>query len=250
MILNMTNKIFKSYLTTMAVLVTVISSCKPISYQTKFITIDQNVTDIIIPKSQKIVTLSTSNKTSEESGDFLYRIQRMPVNSSVKIGSKKNGLCYLYYQGNWTMLPNFERLDVIKSGEIEQPNIAIADRNDGIAFQFYGYIKINKTGLYDFYIQSDDGGKVYIDNNLVVSNDGIHPIQESKGKIVLEKGLHSITVKFFENYGGEFLLVYYSGPDLLKRIIPDSAFYIPTSWKCSDNKRNLVENNNESKDFE
>ncbi len=206
---------------------------------TTSINVNKKVTEALVYGSKKTITLNISNKSLEDK-NFLYRIERIAINPSTDLAFKKNGLCYLYYEGEWNTLPNFQTLSAVKSGKIEQPNISVANRLEQIALQFYGYIEVKKSGLYNFYTQSDDGSKIYIDGELLVSNDGIHPITESGAKIALAKGFHTITVEFFENYGGEFLSVSYSGPDILKRIIPDSAFYIPSSWNCANSKTNLL----------
>jgi hypothetical protein len=218
-----------------------IASCSVIpSLGESSIKIDKRVTDVVIPKSKKTIILDISGDPSEKGGDYYYRIQRFAMNPPSELGGKVNGLCYLYYEGAWNRLPDFGKIEVIKSDKIEQPNIVVAGRIDQMAIQFYGYIKIDESGIYNFYTQSDDGSKIYIDDKLVVNNDGIHAIAEAQGKVALEKGFHSITIEFFENYGGEFLSVSYSGPNIIKRIIPDTAFYIPSSWNCSANKTNLT----------
>lgn len=135
----------------------------------------------MVSGSKKTITLNVSNKNSEDK-DFLYRIERMALNPSTNLGFKKNGLCYLYYEGEWDRLPNFQTLSAVKSGKIEQPNISVANRFEQMALQFYGYIEVKKNGLYTFYTQSDDGSKIYIDGKLLVINDGIHPITESSSK--------------------------------------------------------------------
>lgn len=60
-----------------------------------------------------------------------------------------------------------------------------------------GYINIQNTRSYIFKLQSIDGSELYIDNNLVVSNDGIHDFSDNDGEYYLEKGLHKIKINAF-----------------------------------------------------
>ena len=101
---------------------------------------------------------------------------------------------------------------------------------DHFAAHWTGEIEIKVGGAYTFYDNSDDGSKVFVNDMLVVDNDGLHgPEEEKSGTIVLEEGRHLVTVDFFEKDGGADLHVKYSGPDtdgedaLLQAAPPASA---------------------------
>ncbi|MFD2607404.1 PA14 domain-containing protein [Euzebyella marina] len=96
---------------------------------------------------------------------------------------------------------------------------------DSFAIRYTGLIDIAAAGSYTFYTTSDDGSKLYINGLEVVNNDFDHGPQERSGVINLTAGLHDIEVLFFENGGGESLLVQYEGPSLAKQSIPFTAFY-------------------------
>ena len=67
----------------------------------------------------------------------------------------------------------------------------------GFAIIYNGYIRIDSDGFYGFSISSDDGSTLLIDNQVVVDNDGKHPISAKNGGIALQKGYHKFTVKYF-----------------------------------------------------
>ena len=62
---------------------------------------------------------------------------------------------------------------------------------------------------------------MWIDDTLIVVNDGLHALIEIGGQIGLEKGSHKIKVHFFENEGGEALKVQFDGPGIEKQEIPE-----------------------------
>lgn len=135
------------------------------------------------------------------------------------------GLDYGYYEGNWSVLPNFAGLTPVRSGTASVPDLSVRSRNDNFGLRFTGYINVPTDGAYTFFTSSDDGSKLYIGSTEVVNNDGGHPIQERSGTIGLKAGKHAFTVVYFEGGGGEGLSVSYSGPNLNKQVIPASAFY-------------------------
>jgi hypothetical protein len=47
-------------------------------------------------------------------------------------------------------------------------------------------------------VLSDDGAAVYLDDKLVVDDDGAHTLQKAKGAINLTRGTHTIHVPYFQ----------------------------------------------------
>jgi len=56
-------------------------------------------------------------------------------------------------------------------------------------------------GLYRLLVRSDDGFRVYVDGNLVLSDWSTHPIQGYFKDIFIPPGYHSFTAEFFEEGG-------------------------------------------------
>ena len=80
-------------------------------------------------------------------------------------------------------------------------------------------ISIPKTGKYTFFVASDDGSRIYIDDKLLVDNDRLQGMTERNGAVELLAGSHPIIVTYFDNGGGDGLEVAWSGPDLPKQKI-------------------------------
>jgi parallel beta-helix repeat protein len=136
-----------------------------------------------------------------------------------------NGLDYKYYEGSWSVLPAFSTLTPIKTGNTTNFTTAVANRSTQYGLNFTGYINVPADGQYTFYTSSDDGSSLYIDNNLVVTNDGIHPTTEKSGTIGLKAGKHAINGLFFQADGGQVFAVSYSSTSIPKQVIPASALY-------------------------
>ena len=83
---------------------------------------------------------------------------------------------------------------------------------DNIGGVFYSSFQNYYTGTFRFYLNSDDGSKLYVDDVLVVNNDGLH------GETVVVRevwllgvesggGNHSVRIEFFESGGAGALSV-------------------------------------------
>ncbi|MCX7048517.1 MAG: PA14 domain-containing protein [Candidatus Sumerlaeota bacterium] len=131
-------------------------------------------------------------------------------------------LSYDYYAGDNDTLPDFDKATPGKTGTIDSFDITLGGKADEhqFAIRFKGGIKIEKEGLYTFYTNSDDGSKLWIDDKVVVDNDGLHAAEEKSGKVRLAAGAHKIVVGYFEKDGDKVLEVSFEGPDIAKKALP------------------------------
>ena len=106
-------------------------------------------------------------------------------------------------------LPDFSQLSpvgTIFTQEINAPprsfNLGfpgITDRFEWFAVRFEGDFRIKRSGNYTFRVYSDDGAKLFINGQLVVNNDGVHPPRSRSGTINLDVGKsHTIVVEYFQ----------------------------------------------------
>jgi len=128
--------------------------------------------------------------------------------NAVKVANPQPGIAYKYYQPeqNINMVSALET-KLINTGITDVISLSKKQRTDKFAFEFNGYIKIPKDGIYTFFTQSDDGSKLFIDDIEVVDNDGDHGTVEQTGKAGLKKGYHKIRVIYFDSGGGNELKV-------------------------------------------
>ncbi len=143
------------------------------------------------------------------------------------LDSKKNGINYSYYEGVWNDLPDFQTLPALKKGRAYSFDLDKIDtRPEQYAFEFSGYLQIERGGEYTFYVISNDGSKLFIGNSEIVDNGGNHGNQEMQGKIALDPGVHPLRVTYFDSGGSQSLIVKYKGPDIPKQVIPsDKLMY-------------------------
>jgi len=81
------------------------------------------------------------------------------------------------------------------------------------AWQIYGKVRVRHGGDYSFCTESDDGSKIYLEKKLIVDNDGLHGALKRCGRVHLNPGLHDLVLVGFQNYGGIYQDLTYSGPD-------------------------------------
>jgi hypothetical protein len=153
--------------------------------------------------------------------------RRVEPREPVPVEDLRPGLECAYYEGTWTQLPDFDALEPVARGVTEGFDISPRRRDDHFGLRFTGYLEAPRDGIYTLAVRSDDGSRLFIGEDQVVDNDGLHGRVERSDGLALKAGLHPIAVTFFERDGAELLEVYYQGPDLPRRPIPASALWRP-----------------------
>jgi hypothetical protein len=83
-----------------------------------------------------------------------------------------------------------------------------------------GNFEVERPGDYTFHLTSDDGSKLYIDDRLVIDNDGDHSLLELKNSTNLSAGTHPIRIEFFEAGGEAVLELDIEGPGMKRQPFP------------------------------
>lgn len=129
---------------------------------------------------------------------YLDNLSSIPVLKNKKADAK----------GNSFEITSDEVLEEIKSNTV---------------VRFKTNIMIDKDDTYGFYTRSDDGSKLWVNNKLVVDNDGDHGVKEKGGRIDLKEGTYPLEVVWFNGGGGSWLDVYYQTATMPKQILPTTV---------------------------
>ncbi|MBI3817364.1 MAG: c-type cytochrome [Planctomycetes bacterium] len=133
------------------------------------------------------------------------------------------GLKYQIFTGEWASLPDFGKLKPALDGVIEQVGIPKDVPADHFGIVLKGAMDLD-AGKYSFYLTSDDGSRLFIDDKLAIDNDGVHATVTKWAALPLTKGPHSIRIEYFENDGGEELRLEYKPPKSERRDVPPGVF--------------------------
>ena len=111
------------------------------------------------------------------------------------------------------------------AGVTDHINIDLKKRPEKFVLRFEGFIKIEKEGLYEFHLTSDDGSKLWLNSAELINHDGNHGMDEKSGRAWLKKGLHAIKIAYFDSGGSNGLKLRFTPPGGAKSDIPAGSFY-------------------------
>jgi hypothetical protein len=97
---------------------------------------------------------------------------------------------------------------------------------DTFSARWMGQVQPRASGNYGFYTYSDDGVRLWVNNQLVIDNWTDHGPTENAATIALVAGqLYEIRMEFYENGGGAVATLSWSADGLSKELIPQSQLY-------------------------
>jgi predicted phosphodiesterase len=153
-------------------------------------------------------TLTARAYTQDGRASRLNRMQfrKRAPQVATKVKKTEKGLRFNYYEGEWQHLPDFSKLSIVKQGVASQVALSdIGHRDNRFGVVMEGYVEIPTTGFYTFFANSDDGSKLYINDELLIDHDGDHSAISKTGQAILAAGKHKIKIEYFEASGGQFL---------------------------------------------
>jgi hypothetical protein len=179
-------------------------------------------------------------------GAILAAGQEQPVSfgTTVVVPGGLEGVVY-HIPKNSKAIPDLRKIKPQGKIYVSTLNIPLRDFTEGFpgvtkrqewfAIDYTGRFWIEKPGLYRFALTSDDGSKLYIDDQLVVDNDGIHPVDTKSGSVDLAGGIHKIRVQYFQGPRLQVALVLeIAGPNEELKLFSTDEFKPPANpedWK-------------------
>jgi hypothetical protein len=136
------------------------------------------------------------------------------------------GVHWQAYEGKFPWVPDFSLLPAVASGTVDFPQPDLLMRREETGLYFTGYLQIPSNGNYAFQVETDGGAVLRIHDATVIDADFDQPNHQARsGNVRLQAGLHPFRLYYSRGseYGG-LLKFYWSGPGIVKELIPASVF--------------------------
>lgn len=109
-----------------------------------------------------------------------------------------------------------------------------------------GFLFVPQAGVYTLSLTSDEGSRLWIGEQLVVDNDGVHTAQTRSGSIALAPGIHPLRIAYFDLADLATLFASISGPGLSPTPLTNAGLQ---RWDPLDINRDTVINTDDLSDY-
>jgi azurin len=171
----------------------------------------------------------------ELEGDYAY-VSTVPGQIATMRGVMRNGgprpeitkYDFAVYSGHWTNLPDLKGLAPVKRGfKVREPlTLSVAEQSRDFAIDFTGELAVPKDGAYTFYLDADDGARLWIDDAVIANYDGSHRFgADFIAKANLTRGYHAVRLEYYQAAGSAQLALAWSGPGFPRVELADDPKY-------------------------
>jgi hypothetical protein len=121
--------------------------------------------------------------------------------------------------------PVIKRVDKMINVEATEDAWPDTQLTDYFAIRWTGKINAPKDGKYTFFLESDDGSRLFIDGKQVIDNGGRHHMTEKDGSVELTAGKHAVKIDYFENDVHAGCKFSWQPPGESKEIVPTKVLF-------------------------
>ncbi len=164
----------------------------------------------------------TSVYSSIPNQNFWYDPGYLP---SVALFDSISGLDLAYYQEDQNSVDNLNIFVPVWTRKATEITADVSPSLNPFGLIYSGYVLVPTDEMYTLYLSSDDGSKLFIDNNLIINNDSIHTYATVQGKIGLLKGFHKIEIRYINNNEPKGLTLEWQTPTIARSPIDGSRFW-------------------------
>ena len=136
-------------------------------------------------------------------------------------------------------LPDFQTMEPVGTIYTRTINVPERDWSEGFpgvensfewfAIEYAGMFKVREAGNYSLRLVSDDGSKLFIDDQLIIDNDGVHATRSRSASIYLDKSAHTIILQYFQGPRYHIALqLLYTPEGGGEQVFPGSDFLLTT----------------------
>jgi PA14 domain/Chitobiase/beta-hexosaminidase C-terminal domain len=125
-----------------------------------------------------------------------------------------------YHEGDWKSVAELAGSEPRTTGVVPAVDLSFRERDERFGLVFQGFVDVPEDGIWAFFLASDDGSRLWLGDELVVDDDGLHGRVEVMGEIGLKRGWHPVRVEYFDAGGGSALELAWRGPKVGKGPLP------------------------------
>lgn len=170
-------------------------------------------------------TLSVNSSQLVKDSDVCLSSQRWMLENPVIIANG-NGLLGEYFKGTGFNTSVFKRIDpqINFNWGLNAPDASLP--SDAFSIRWTGKIRPQYADQYTFYSRSDDGVRLWINDQQIIDDWTARALKENSGKISLEANKdYNIKYEYFDNAYDAIVSLEWSCPTLERQIIPQSQLF-------------------------
>ncbi|MCW8130293.1 MAG: protein kinase [Planctomycetota bacterium] len=139
----------------------------------------------------------------------------------------KPGLIAVFYKNEKVDDRNVGSTEIVKTlaWDVGKRSAYPNGPRDDFSARWFGFLKVEKEGRYDFDLDADEGARLYIDDKLV-QDEWERNKNKQNPPVDLKEGMHELRVDYYERSGAAHCRLFWTlGKQIPRQIVPASALF-------------------------
>lgn len=137
----------------------------------------------------------------------------------------KNGISLSIYETPITAVDDLLMQKPLQTKLVKNVSLSDTTRKEHVGLVFEGWIKIPEDAVYDFYLSGDDGTKLWMDNQVLISSANVNGSDLRTAKMAFKKGFHQIKLAYLQVGGDASLKLQIKSANFKKQNIPSNWWF-------------------------
>lgn len=150
--------------------------------------------------------------------------RKAELKEATGIESLNPGLRFSMYRGEFSSVTDITG-EADSAGIVNTIRIPAGAPAENFGLSLEGYIMVPADGIYTFYTGTDDGVRIWIDDELTLDGDVLHHGITNEGRVALRAGHHAIKVLYFQRLYRQSLSVSWEGPGVARQAVPQEVLF-------------------------
>lgn len=179
---------------------------------------------IIEPENEIILKSVTIMPGGRKSAVMTGVFRKAELHDAIAIQNPDPGLQFSLFKGEFNSVADIKG-EADSAGIVNIIRIPAGAPAENFGLSIEGNIKVPSDGIYSFYTGTDDGIRIWIDDELILDGDFLHHGITNEGKAALSAGFHSIKVLYFQRLYRQSMNVSWEGPGVSRQTVPPEVLF-------------------------
>jgi glucose/arabinose dehydrogenase len=121
--------------------------------------------------------------------------------------------------------PTFVRVEPVIDHGLVTGEFHGTKLSENFFVRWTGILRCPREGLYNFYLESDDGSRLFIDHELVVDNAAGRAMEQKPDRVILKAGDHALRFEYFQIDGPAGVNLQWRMPEGGRGILPPTHLF-------------------------
>jgi len=176
-------------------------------------------------KTSARLRMRVFNDTGEPGIEISRQFKKFEFIKPERVEKVEQGIAYDYYSGTFTSVGELDQIKSKTNGIMNRIDLNTGQDDEEFGILYRGFLQVPGDDIYTFYLESNDGSKLYLKDQELIDNDGAHAAIEKSVSVALRAGFYPLKIKYIQMGGDKTLKLSWKSSRHAKKEIETAVLF-------------------------